>query len=198
MNRTWRTLGLTGMLTVALAACRARAQAGDPPKPDDPRQELEQFRSDTIHSFQAAQKDVAALREEVAHLRKDLEELRNARPPAVGVQGDPASGVEAAPGGASPAAQKEIDSLKEQVAPPLRQALADLRQSGDGISRYGPAGTGEELQAARKEVEELKDQVAQLRKTLDGLRVRGLLRAGPRITARLGTRPRRGRAASCC
>ncbi len=142
MNRTWTTLGLTAMLTVALAACRAGAQPGDPPKPDDPRQELEQLRSDTIHSFQAAQKDVAALREEVAHLRKDLEELRNARPPAVGVQGDPASGVEAAPGGASPAAQKEIDSLKEQVAQ-LRKTLDGLRGARPAESRtsnYGPPG----------------------------------------------------------
>ncbi len=161
MIRTWTTLGMTAALTVALAAGPAGARAGDPPKPDDPRQELEQFRGDTIRSFQAAQKDVAALREEVGRLRKDLDVLRNARPPA--------AGGEAAPGAVPPAAQKEIDALKEQVAL-LRQAVDELRKSGEGISRYGPGGAGDDLQAARKEIEALTEQAAQLRKTLDGLR----------------------------
>ena len=167
MTRKWTTLGLAAALAAALAAGRAGAQPGDPPKADDPRQELEQFRADTIRSFQAAKKDIDALREEVGRLRKDLDELRDARPPASGVRVEPPAAAEVAPGGAPPAARKDVDALKEQVAL-LRQALDEVRKSRDGISRYGPAG--DDLQAARKEVEDLKDQAAQLRKALDSLR----------------------------
>ena len=83
MIQTWKILGITAAFTAALSAGRCAAQTIDPapaaPKQDDLRQELDQLRSNTIRSFQAAKKEIDAMKEDIAHLRKDLDEMRNAK-----------------------------------------------------------------------------------------------------------------------
>jgi|GEM_PF-2299497 polyhydroxyalkanoate synthesis regulator phasin len=145
MIRSWKMLGLTAALAAALINGRGAAEAPgagpDSAKPDDLRQELEQFRSDTIRSFQAAKKDIDAVKEDIARLRKDLNEARNARPPAPRISGDVPP--EARIGANAQAAQKDIDALKEQIAR-LDKSLDDLhnaRPPATRISAYPPSGT---------------------------------------------------------
>ena len=163
MTRTWTTLCLTALLALTPASGPVAAQSAgpaEPPKPDETRQELDQLRSDTIRSFQAARKDMDALREEVGRLRKDLDDLHAARSPAAAV------------GGAAQPASKDVDALKEQIAR-LRQDLDDARNarpSGERIAGYGPPADAGAWRAARKELEDLKEQVAQLHKEVDGWR----------------------------
>jgi len=137
--------GAPAALTVALMAGRGAAQPSDPApdsqKQDDLRQELEQFRSDTIRSFQAAKKDIDAVKEDIARLRKDLDDVRNARSPVLRIPGDVPP--EAGTGGSAQAAQKDIDALKEQIAR-LDKSLDDLhsaRPPATRISAYPPSGT---------------------------------------------------------
>ncbi len=97
MIRTWKRLGLTATLAVVLTAGRGAAQTSDPAPasqlPDGLRQEVEQFRGDTIRSFQAAKKEIDALKEEIAHLRKDLDEVRNAKPSTTRISAYPPAGA---------------------------------------------------------------------------------------------------------
>ena len=83
MTRTWKTLAVTAAFVAVLTGGRCTAQTIDPapaaPKADDLRQELDQLRSNTIRSFQAAKKEIDAMKEDIAHLRKDLDEVRNAK-----------------------------------------------------------------------------------------------------------------------
>lgn len=140
MIRTWTTLGLTTLLTAAPAAGPVAAQSvgpADPPKSADPRQELEQLRSDTIRSFQAAKKDIDALREEVGRLRKDLDDLRNTKP----ITNRISDYGQVGGNNVLPDAQRDIDSLKEQIAQ-IRKSLDDWRKTRSAerrISGYGPA-----------------------------------------------------------
>jgi hypothetical protein len=144
MIRTWKILGAAAILAAALTAGRGAAQssdhAPDSRKPDDLRQELEQFRSDTIRSFQAAKKDIDAVKEDVAHLRKELDEMRNAKATAPRISGDLAPEPRI---GANPQElQKEIGVLKEEIAR-LGKTLDELHNaapSGTRISAYPPSG----------------------------------------------------------
>ncbi len=144
MIRTWKILGVTTVVVVVLTAGRGAAQSADhvpdSHKPDDIHQELEQLRSDTIRSFQAAKKDIDAVKEDIAHLRKELDEMRNTKATAPRISGDVAP--EARVGANTHEVQKEIGVLKEEIAR-LGKTLDELRNvgpSGTRTSAYPPSG----------------------------------------------------------
>lgn len=106
MTLNAKTLHLLIALTLSFLASPSLAQTkeGDPQKPDDLQrqlsevktrldalaavvQELEKLRGDTARSFQAAQKQLDALQEQLARAQKDLQTPREPNPPSTRASG---------------------------------------------------------------------------------------------------------------
>src|SRR5262245_14072566 len=100
MTRNWRLLGLTTLLTAALATLPARAEPANSDVPAEPRKidavlqqlaelktalaglesirrELESFRTTTNVSVQKALQDISALNERVGRIEREIEAMRD-------------------------------------------------------------------------------------------------------------------------